>query len=224
MVNNNRSSKEIRLESFEAIIFDMDGVLVNSEPHHVELEQANFRKLGLDILEDEHKNYQGTATNLMWEIIKEKHGLKQSVQELVQLTNSMVTPYFSSLSTIDPMPGVEMLIMKLHDAKIPLALASSSFPEVIEIILQKTGLKPYFKVIVDSQMAGASKPQPDIFLLAAEQLGVSPAGCAVIEDSANGIKAAKSAGMYCIAYAGPGSELQDQSQADVIISDFKELL
>lgn len=224
MIDNYKSINGVLLERFEAVIFDMDGVLVNSEPLHIEVEQDNFRKLGLNIPQDEHKNYQGTATNHMWETIKKKHGLKQSVQELVQLTNSLVIPYFSSLSTIDPMPGVEMLIRKLHEAKVPLALASSSFPEVIEIILQKTGLKSYFRVVVDSQMAGASKPNPDIFLLAANKLSVSPSKCAVIEDSANGIKAAKSAGMYCIAYAGPGSELQDQSQADVIISDFRVLI
>jgi beta-phosphoglucomutase len=77
--------------------------------------------------------------------------------------------------------------------------------------------------VVDSQMAGKSKPEPDIFLLAAKRLGVAPGMCIVIEDSTNGIRAAKSAGMFCIAYAGPGSELQDQSQADIIVADFAEL-
>lgn len=122
------------------------------------------------------------------------------------------------------MPGVEHLIKQLKKNEFPLALASSSYPEVIEIILQKTGLKHYFDVVVDSQMAGASKPEPDIFLLAAQKLGIQPERCVVIEDSTNGIEAAKSAGMYCVAYAGPGSELQDQSRADIIISDFGELL
>ncbi|MFW6370908.1 MAG: HAD family hydrolase [Bacteroidota bacterium] len=211
------------LPPFEAVIFDMDGVLVNSEPFYVEVEQTNFKKLGLVITEDEHKTYQGTATDRMWEIIKEKHGIAKTVEELVEMTNAVVTPYFASLEVIECMPGVEQLIKQLAKEKIPLALASSSYPEVIEIILQKTGLKSCFNVVVDSQMAGASKPEPDIFLLAAQKLQVPPGKCIVIEDSTNGIKAAKSAGMYCIAYAGPGSELQDQSQADAIISDFGEL-
>jgi HAD superfamily hydrolase (TIGR01509 family) len=89
--------------------------------------------------------------------------------------------------------------------------------------LQKTGLKNYFDVVISSQMAGTSKPEPDIFLLAAKKLGIAPEKCVVIEDSTNGIAAAKSAGMYCIAFAGPGSELQDQSQADLIIADFGEI-
>jgi beta-phosphoglucomutase len=216
-------SQQKQIPPFDAVIFDMDGVLVNSEPFYVEVEQANFRKLGLSILEDEHKTYQGTATDRMWEIIKEKHEVKQSVEELVQMTNSLVTPYFSSLEKIETMAGVEQLIKKLNENKVPLALASSSYSDVIEIILQKTKLKPYFEVVVDSQMAGKSKPEPDIFLLAAKRLGVAPGMCIVIEDSTNGIRAAKSAGMFCIAYAGPGSELQDQSQADIIVADFAEL-
>jgi HAD superfamily hydrolase (TIGR01509 family) len=121
------------------------------------------------------------------------------------------------------MPSVVDLIQHLFEKKIPLALASSSCRDVIEIILQKTGLKKYFDVVVDSQMAGSSKPEPDIFLLAAKKLKKEPKYCLVIEDSTNGINAAKSAGMDCIAFAGPGSENQNQSAADWIIKDFSEI-
>jgi HAD superfamily hydrolase (TIGR01509 family) len=211
------------LNSFGAVIFDMDGVLVNSEPFYVEVEQTNFKQLGLEISEKEHQTYQGTATDRMWQLIKERHRIDHPVEELVTMTNSLVTPYFNSLEKMEPMPGVNNLIEKLKEKGVPLALASSSSSDVIEIILQKTGLKKYFDVVVSSQMAGASKPEPDIFLLTAKKLGVLPGKCVVIEDSTNGIKAAKSAGMYCIAFAGPGSELQDQSQADLIVVDFGEI-
>jgi beta-phosphoglucomutase len=212
-----------KLTSFDAVIFDMDGVLVNSEPFYVEVEQANFRQLELEISEEEHQTYQGTATDRMWQLIKERHGIQHPVEDLVKMTNNLVTPYFNSLEMIEPMPGVEFLIKKLTEEGIPIALASSSYRDVIEIILQKTGLKKYFDAVVDSQLAGASKPEPDIFLLTAKKLGVPPEKCVVIEDSTNGIKAAKAAGMYCIAFAGPGSELQDQSQADLIVADFGEI-
>jgi beta-phosphoglucomutase len=209
-----------KLTSFDAVIFDMDGVLVNSEPFYVEVEQTNFRQLGLEISEEEHQTYQGTATDRMWQLIKERHGVEHSVKDLVKMTNNLVTPHFNSMEKMEAMPGVETLIKKLKEKEIPLALASSSYAGVIEIILLKTGLQKYFNVVVDSQMAGASKPEPEIFLLAAQKLGVQPGKCIVIEDSTNGIKAAKAAGMFCIAFAGPGSELQDQSQADWIVSDF----
>ncbi|HZH73268.1 MAG TPA: HAD family phosphatase [Mariniphaga sp.] len=218
------NKNEFSLNSFDAVIFDMDGVLVNSEPHYIQLEQNRFNELGLTILEDEHKTYQGTATDRMWQIIKEKHGVEASVEELVNRTNAKVSAYFTALESIEVMTGVEQFIKKLKEKNISIALASSSHAELIEIILEKSHLQMYFDVVVDSRMAGASKPEPDIFLLAAKKLDVTPKRCVVIEDSTNGIKAAKTANMYCIAYAGPGSELQDQSQADLIISDFRELL
>lgn len=206
----------------KAVIFDMDGVLVNSEPFYVAVEKQNFKKLGLTISNEEHHTYQGTATDRMWQIIIEKHGLKQSLEELVEMSDSIVIPYFQQLETIETMPGVEKLIRKLY-RKFPLALASSSTPEVIEIILQKTGFKKYFKTVVDSRMAGASKPDPGIFRMAAKKLEIPPENCLVIEDSTNGIRAANRAGMMCVAYSGPGSENQDQSAADLIVTDFGEL-
>lgn len=216
-------SQTNKLPDFEAVIFDMDGVLVDSEPFYVQVEQQMFARVGAKVSHDEHLNYQGTATDRMWEIVKEKHGLTETVKELVEMTNSIVTPYFQNLETIEPMQGVTELIIKLSKNNIPLAVASSSFPDVIEIILQKTGLKKFFQVVVDSQMAGSSKPAPDIFLLTAKKLGVQPEKCLVVEDSTNGIKAAKTAGMFCIAFAGPGTEHQNQHQADWIISDYKKL-
>jgi beta-phosphoglucomutase len=215
---------KIQLTNFDAIIFDMDGVLINSEPFYFEVEKQNFEALGLPITDEEHQTYQGTATDVMWEKIKTRYKISYSVSELVEMTDTIVTPYFESFEKLDPMPGVEELIQFSHEKKIPLALASSSFPNVIKIILEKTGLKKYFNVVVDSQMAGASKPEPDIFLLAAKKLEISPKKCLVIEDSTNGIKAAKTAGMTCIAFAGPGSEFQNQIEADWIISDFREVV
>ena len=211
------------LASFDAVIFDMDGVLVDSEPFYTEAEQVIFRKVGLDISEAEHQTYQGTASVLMWELIREKHGTPHSVEELEEIYVNQVTPYFDSLETIDPMPGVEALIKRLKQRNTPIALASSSYIDVIEIILRLTGLNKYLVVCVDSRRAQSSKPAPDIFLLAAEELGVAPQKCAVIEDSTNGIRAAKAAGMYCIAFAGADIGLQDHSEADLVISDFNSL-
>ena len=201
----------------------MDGVLVNSEPFYVQIEKQLFKQVGANVSDAEHITYMGTATDVMWKKVKEKHGLTQTINELVELTDSIVTPYFTNLETIDPMPGVQSLIESLKSENIPIALASSSASNVIEIVLHKTEFKKHFNVVVDSKMAGASKPEPDIFLLAAKKLGIAPESCVVIEDSTNGIRAAKSAGMFCIAYAGSGSEFQNQSQADLIISDFNEI-
>lgn len=213
----------ILLPAFEAFIFDMDGVLIDSETFYTEMEQINFIQLGLNISHEEHITYQGTATDEMWKKIKAKHKVPYSIDELVKMTNDLTIPVFKNMEKMEPMPGVIKLLDKLKSRKIPLALASSSFPEVIEIVLDKTGLRDYFDEVVNSRMVGKSKPAPDIFLLAANQLNISPQRCIVIEDSTNGITAAKSAGMYCIAYNGPGAEHQDQSQADFIIQDYETL-
>ncbi len=212
------------ISDFEAVIFDMDGVLVNSEPFYFEVEKQNFEQLGLTVSDEEHQTFQGTATDMMWKQLKAKYEIPLTIPELVEMTNSVVTPYFQSLENIEPMPGVKKLIRQLSGRGMPMAVASSSYPDVIQLILGKTGLKGYFKSVVDGQMAGASKPEPDIFLLAAKKLNVTPGKCLVIEDSTNGIKAAKAAGMKVVAFAGPGSELQDQSGADWIVNDFGEVM
>ena len=103
-------------------------------------------------------------------------------------------------------------------------MASSSTFDVIRIVLAKTGLEPFFDVVADCIEAGAGKPDPAIFLLARKKLGVLKEQCVIIEDSTNGIKAALAAGIYCIAYNGPGSEHQDQSAANWIIRDFNEIV
>ena len=121
------------------------------------------------------------------------------------------------------MPGVQKLLDALKERKIRMALASSSTIEVISIILAKTGLASYFDTVVDCIEAGAGKPDPAIFLLAQKKLGVPKEYCVILEDSANGIKAATAAGIYCIAFNGPGSEHQDQSAANWRISSFSEI-
>ena len=212
------------LPEFTAVIFDMDGVLINSETFYSEMEQVHFKMLGLNIPHEEHVTYQGTATDEMWRTIKEKHGVPHSLEELVEMTGSLTIPVFQGMEEIPLMPKITDLLEFLKGRNIPLALASSSYPDVIDIVLDKSGLRKYFPITVNSKMVGKSKPAPDIFLLAAKLLGVDPGQCLVIEDSTNGIRAARDAGMYCIAYNGPGAEFQDQSQAQQIITDYGEII
>ena len=211
------------MKKFEAIIFDMDGVLVDSEPFHVEIEKRMFKKLGLDISDEEHAGYMGAATDVMWRQIVEKRNLNLDIDEVTEQTNKSGIPFFESLDKIEPMPELTDLLKKLQAENIPMAVASSSDPETINIIMKKSGLEGYFPHFVSSRNVGKSKPAPDVFIYAAKLLGVKPENCLVVEDSVNGIKAAKSAGMFCVAYNAGASESQDQSQADFIISSFNKL-
>lgn len=208
--------------SIKAIIFDMDGVLVDSEPHHVKIEKQFFAKLNLNISDEEHSMYMGKATDVMWsEIIHDKK-LSYSGKELVEQTEKISKQHFSR-QKLAPMNGLEELLVRLKRSKIPLAVASSSGQEIIDVILKNSGLDKYFKHTVSSELVGGSKPEPDIFLYTAKLLGVKPEECIVIEDSTNGIKAAKAANMFCIAYNGVSVNNQDQSLADVQIESFLEL-
>lgn len=211
------------MNKIKAVIFDMDGVLVDSEPFHIQNEKRMFKKLGLEISDEEHAGYMGAATDVMWEQIIRNKKLTLDVAETTALTIRESLPFLRSLPKVEPMPGLIDLLEKLNEKQIPIAVASSSDPETIEIMLGKSGLKKYFKHAVSSVEAGKSKPEPDVFLYAAKLLKVSPENCLVIEDSKNGIKAAKAAKMLCIAYSGASSGAQNQSEADLHYSHFSEI-
>ena len=207
----------------EAIIFDMDGVLVDSEPIHVEIEKQQFLLNEVTISEEEHQKYMGTASDMMWRTIAERQKMRLSIEELIEQNRTESIRIFSELTEIPVMPGLVELLEKLKAKKYPLAVASSSFPEIIDIILEKTQLKKYFKVIVSGEEAGKSKPEPDVFLLASQKLGIKPENCLVIEDSFNGIAAAHAAGMSCVAYQSPGVDPKTQREADSVVKSFEQL-
>jgi HAD superfamily hydrolase (TIGR01509 family) len=201
----------------------MDGVLVDSEPFNFEIENRQFLLNGISVTDEEHRSYLGTASNEMWIKIAENHRLNLPVENLIEQNRIESIRYFKELAEIPVMPGLVELLEKLQAKNCPTAVASSSFPEIIDLILLKTGLRKYFQVVVSSQEAGKSKPEPDVFLLAAQKLGVDPENCLVIEDSQNGIKAAHAAGMRCIAFHGSGSDPEKQNGADAIIQHFSKL-
>jgi HAD superfamily hydrolase (TIGR01509 family) len=213
----------MHVAKIRAFIFDMDGVLIDSENLYKVIEQSLFARVGVVIDQDEHISYQGSSNPVMWGKIREKHHLHTPLDELVRITEETVISYFSSLPEITPMPGVVKLLDDLKERKIKMALASSSTIEVINIILDKTEIASYFDTVVDCTEAGAGKPDPAIFLLAQKKLGVPKENCVIVEDSANGIQAATASGMFCIAFNGPGSEHQDQSAANWRISHFSEI-
>jgi len=207
----------------KAIIFDMDGVLVDSEPFHVEIEKQQFLLNRLPVSDEEHRRYMGVASDVMWKEIAERHSLNVSVEEITEQNRIESIRFFTELKDIPVMPELPELLERLKQKNYPMAVASSSFPEIIELILKRTGLRKYFQVVVSSQEAGKSKPEPDVFLLAARKLKMQPPDCLVIEDSANGIKAAKAAGMRCVAYQSPGVNPKNQKQADAVIKSYSQL-
>ena len=206
-----------------AVIFDMDGVIIDSQPYHFAVEDKMCREIGIDVSLEESHSFVGMAGAKVWGYLKNKHALKKSIEELLAFENKARTAYFSSLKNVQPIPGVVELLKKLRQHDIKTALASSSSAEVIEIFLSKMGLKDFFQHITNGDAVENGKPDPDIFLHTATALGENPSACLVIEDSANGVRAAKDAGMKCVGFRNANSGAQDLSLADMVIDDFRKV-
>ena len=202
----------------------MDGVLVNTEHHHKMIEHRIFRELGVSITEEDREPYIGMAADEMWKKVVDHFHLDRSPDELLELNNQRIIAYFNDMDNLEPIPGVIGVLDWIQRNQIPLAVASSSSRIVIDTLLQETGLDDYFNIRVGGQSVEKSKPEPYIYLHTAAILDIPPEECLVIEDSTNGIAAAKSAGMYCIGYQGTGYHGQDQSLADRVIDHFDKML
>jgi len=207
----------------KAVIFDMDGVLLDSEPYHYFIEGEIYKSLGINIPEKIRVNFVGLGNKEMWTFIKNKYGLKQSIEELSHNNDRERFAYMSKLTGLSPNPGILQLLEILKNNKIKIALASSSPKNVINILIDKISLTEYFDIMVSGDEFKNGKPEPDIFIQTAKLLRENAADCIVIEDSTNGIKAAKAAKMKCIAYKNKGTRGQDISMADLMIDDFTKL-
>lgn len=207
----------------KCVIFDMDGVIVDSEPIHQECERNMFRMFGITVSKEEHNTLVGTTDETIWSQLKATHRLSVSVSEAIKLKKTLYMHYLKNEARIAPIPHVSTLIAALNKNGFLLALASSSPMEQIQYILHKLRLTHYFKTIVSGEDVNKGKPDPEIFLKAASSIGVDPSSCVVIEDSFNGVSAAISAGMKCIGYRSPHSGNQDLSKAHAIVDSFEEL-
>jgi HAD superfamily hydrolase (TIGR01509 family) len=204
------------------IIFDMDGVIIDSEPIHQKLEFEMFNDLGLHISDEEHKDYVGTSSVDMWTLISQRHTLKKTPQELLIYGREK---YWGALDErrVPLVQGAASLIAKLYQNNYIIQVASSATRPTVDRVLAHFSLGPFFICRIGGNEVSFSKPDPEIFLKAASQSSSQPQHCLVIEDSANGVKAAKAAGMYCIGYANPGTGKQDLSQADLVVTSLGDI-
>ncbi len=207
----------------QTVIFDLDGVIIDSEPVHFKLEKQMLEELKIAISFEEHCSYVGMSPENMWETIVNKHNLSHCAQDLVRKKHQLYVEYLSEEKNLYPIPGVAELIEDLHKNNFKLIVASSSHAEVINAVLEKFNLSDFFAARVSGTELAHSKPHPEIFLKAAEVANCPSRECVVIEDSENGVTAAKAAGMKCIGFLNPNSGAQNLNKADVIIKSFKEL-
>jgi len=201
----------------------MDGVIVDTEPVHHFAYNQHFKQLGITITPEMYSSFTGNSTKNIFERLKAEFNLQDDVQTLVQTKRELFNEAFDHKEDLYLLDGVEDLIKDLHRNGMQLVLASSSATVTINRIFNRFGLHRYFTHIVSGEDFPKSKPHPAIFQHAAFLAQTPVDNCIVIEDSTNGILAAKAAGIYCIGYDSFHSKMQDYSKADFIIKHFNEL-
>ena len=207
-----------------AAIFDMDGVLVDSNPFHLKKWEALLDEHGIPFDRDDlprvilgHRN--DTAFRHFFGPDLGEEEMEKLGEELEERFRKVFRPHAR------PLPGLETLIVNCHQAGIPMAVASSATVKNVEFIVEALGFRPYFRHVVTGDEVRHPKPDPEIYLKTAEKLGIEPPGCVAFEDSFVGIESAKRAGMACVAIAStfPIDELREQTQADLAVESFEKL-
>jgi beta-phosphoglucomutase family hydrolase len=205
------------------VIFDMDGVIVDSELIHQKCEREMFDILDIPVTTEQHNSMVGRTDEDMWRQIGSWYDLPVTVDKAISMKKTLFLQHLNDDDSILTVPYVEKFIEELFKNGFVLALASSSSRNQIERILGKFNLEKFFSAVVSGDDVQRGKPDPEIFLKVTELFIIDPASCVVIEDSVNGVVAAKAANMKCIGYLNPNSGRQDLSKADMIIASFSDL-
>lgn len=200
----------------KACIFDLDGVIVDTVPAHYTAWKAMADEVGVPFDEKENENLKGVSRVNSMKHILSLRNIEKTDQEIKAYTkrkNAIYVDIISSMTPEDILPGVLTLIDTLKANGIGIAIGSAS--KNTPTILKCVGLDKVFKVIVDGNQITNSKPDPEVFLKGAAQLGVAPEDCVVLEDAKSGVKAAKRGGMKCIGVGSP----EVLKAADIVVSD-----
>lgn len=208
---------------FKAVLFDMDGVIIDSEPLHHKAYYAMFKEVGIKVSNELYESFTGQATLHVCKQLVSHFKLSQPPQALVNIKRSIFKNLFFNDPDLQLIDGVLECIKDYHKNGLTLVLASSASMLTINNVFTRFQLDQYFTAKLSGADLKVSKPHPEIFLKAAEASGYKKGKCMVIEDSTNGIKAAYAAGIYCIAFKSENSKNQDYTLANKVISSFDEI-
>ncbi|WP_345276721.1 HAD family phosphatase [Litoribaculum gwangyangense] len=207
----------------KAVIFDMDGVIIDSEPMHYKAYNDMFDEVGIEVSNDLYESFTGQSTINICKRLCNHFNLKESPETLVAIKRKHYKQFFQSNSQLSLIDGVFDLIKDYHNNGLKLVLASSAAMTSIDQIFDRFDLHKYFVAKFSGGDLKESKPHPEIFIKAVEATGFKNEECMVIEDSTNGIEAAKAAQVFCVGYDSFHSKNQDYSKADLVIKDFKDI-
>lgn len=207
----------------KTVIFDMDGVIVDTEPVHKYAYFEHYKELNIQVTEELFATFTGQSTKNVYQILKDKFDLKEEVNDLVLRKRTIFNEAFDTKPDLYLIDGVEKLIKDLYNNGIELILASSASKSTIDRVFNRFELNQYFTHKISGENFLKSKPDPAIFLHAADLAKSKHAECIVIEDSKNGVEAASRANLYCLGYKSANSKQQDISKANCIVDDFNAI-
>ena len=209
----------------KGFLFDMDGVIVDTQHIHTRMFVEAIRSFGYETTEEEISHYAGTARGVVMHGFAKTHGFTVTDEEAeaVQCRKDELFRAAIEKERLVPIAGIPELLRELQRRKIPAVIASSSPQDFISFIVDRLQIRPYFHAFLSGADLPRSKPDPAIYRLAAEAAGAAPAECVVLEDATQGVAAAKAAGAYCIGFRNPHSGPQDLSQADWIVDRIEEI-
>ena len=210
-------------KGYLAVVLDFDGVIVDSEDHWGGVENPYIKKHTSKWRDEDYGQLTGMGLSEVHKLLVTKYDFPLSEQQYFNDYEELALTLYSEVAK--PIKGVEQFLEHLKASDLKIAIASSSRPTWINIALKRHGLRGYFSRIVSSHDPDVSngKPAPDVYVKAARELLVATDKIIVIEDSTNGIRAAKSAGTFCIGLNINGQNIQDLSQADLIVTSYDEL-
>ena len=203
-----------------AVIFDMDGVLVDGEPLHYAAAQQVLAEHGATLDEETYRRFIGMTLDSFWEDLQARIGVRLDRDAYTRRYDAVVLERYRADTRV--MPGARGLLARLRAARIPCALASSSKRAWVTAALEAAGLRGYFRVTIAGDEVARGKPDPEVYLAAARGLGVAPTACVVVEDAPAGITAARRAGMRVVAVRTAMTAGLSLDGADPIIDSLAE--
>jgi HAD superfamily hydrolase (TIGR01509 family) len=199
----------------KAVIFDMDGVMIDSEPLWEKTERILLGQKGMEYSPTYRDKIVGLNQSDSGSLLKETFNLPETVEEIITGRIEILLGLYEK--ELELVPGLLPLLKELRESDFLLTLASSSPLRVINFVLDRFSLREFFSVVVSGEDTPFGKPHPDIYLHTAKRLGVEPDKCVAIEDSINGVKSAKRAGMFCIAVPDERLNQKEFQIADLIV-------